>query len=84
MERGFSRGGLTVSKRRHSLSDASIQAATVLSSWAEIPGLVPEEKIIAVFKNKSKRAKEVVDVDEIEDEGAGSSSQATVAIPDTE
>lgn len=56
VERAFSRGGLTVSKLRHSLSDTSTQAATVLGSWCD-KGLVPVDEIIADFKNKSSRAR---------------------------
>ena len=52
VECGFSQGGLTVSKLRHSLSDESTQAATVLHAWSEIPGLIPEANIIQVFKDK--------------------------------
>jgi hypothetical protein len=55
VERGFSRGGLTVSKLRHSLSDESTRAATVLHAWSEIPGLIPEADIIQVFKDKCRR-----------------------------
>lgn len=58
VERAFSRGGLTVSKRRHSLSDESTRAATVLSSWASVPGLIPEDEIVAVFRDKTKRSKD--------------------------
>lgn len=57
VERAFSRGGLTVSKRRHSLNDESTQAATVLSSWAMVGGIIPEGKILEVFRDKSKRSK---------------------------
>ena len=52
VERGFSRGGLTVSKLRHGLSDESTRAATVLHAWSKIPGLIPESEIIQVFKDK--------------------------------
>src|ERR1700678_2694043 len=55
VERGFSRGGLTVSKLRHGLSDESTRAATVLHAWSEIPGLIPESEIIQVFKDKCHR-----------------------------
>ncbi|RPD52699.1 hypothetical protein L226DRAFT_440170, partial [Lentinus tigrinus ALCF2SS1-7] len=48
-ERAFSRGGLTVSKLRRNLSDESTRAATVLSAWMKVPGLVPEEKVIRMF-----------------------------------
>ncbi len=57
VERAFSRGGLTVSKRRHALSDESTRAATILSSWASMPGLIPEEHILQVFRDKCKRPK---------------------------
>lgn len=55
VERGFSRGGLTVSKLRHGLSDESTRASTVLHAWSEIPGLIPESEIIQVFKDKCRR-----------------------------
>lgn len=67
VERAFSRGGLTVSKRRHSLSDESTRAATVLSSWATVEEIIPEKEILAAFAGKSKRGKgkekAVIDVD---------------------
>ncbi len=56
-ERSFSRGGLTVSKLRCNLSDESTHAATVLSAWMSIPGLVPEAKIVQTFADKASRAK---------------------------
>ncbi|TFK84149.1 hypothetical protein K466DRAFT_497099, partial [Polyporus arcularius HHB13444] len=51
------RGGLTVSKLRHNLSDESTRAATVLSTWTKIPGLVPHKEIVQLFDNKGKRMK---------------------------
>lgn len=57
VERGFSRGGLTVSKLRHGLSDESTRASTVLHAWSKIPGLIPESEIIQVFKDKCRRLK---------------------------
>lgn len=57
VERAFSRGRLTVSRMRHSLSDESTRAATVLSSWLSVPGLVPEMEISQVFRDKAKRKK---------------------------
>ena len=57
VERSFSRGGLTVSKMRHSLSDESTRAATVLSSWCDFPPAIPRDEIIVTFKDKSKRPK---------------------------
>ncbi|KAJ3532885.1 hypothetical protein NM688_g7357 [Phlebia brevispora] len=55
VERAFSRGGLTVSKRRHGLSDKSVRAATILGSWVSVEGLIPEEELLERFRNKSKR-----------------------------
>ena len=46
VKRGFSRGGLTISKLRHRLSDESTCASTVLHAWSEI---------IQVFKDKCRR-----------------------------
>jgi hypothetical protein len=56
VEWAFSRGGLTVSKMRHSLSDESTQAASVVGSWCDFPGAVPHKDIMRVFKDKSKQA----------------------------
>jgi hypothetical protein len=57
VERSFSRGGLTVSKMRHSLSDESTRATAVIGSWCDFPGAIPREDIIETFKDKSKRSK---------------------------
>ena len=70
IERSFSRGRLTVSKLRHNLSGESTCAATVLSAWLKVPGLVPQEKIVARFRDKAKRKKgdgkpEVIVVDDL-------------------
>jgi len=46
-----------VSKMRHSLSDESVHAASVLGSWCNIPGIVPHAEIMEVFKNKLKQSK---------------------------
>ena len=57
VECAFSRGGLTVSKMRHSLSDESTRAASVLGAWCDLPGAVPRDEVVAVFKDKGKRPK---------------------------
>ena len=57
VERAFSRSGLTVSKMRHHLSDQSVRVATVLGSFASMPGVIPGSDIIAAFKDKSRRPK---------------------------
>lgn len=54
-ERAFSRGHLTVSRLRHSLNEESVRTSTVLGSWANIPGLVPEEEIVEFIKTSSRR-----------------------------
>ena len=46
-----------VSKMRHSLSDESTRAATVLSSWCNFPSAIPREQIISIFCDKSERPK---------------------------
>ena len=41
---------------RHSLSDESTHASTVFGSWCGSQyNIVPQEEILTVFKNKSKR-----------------------------
>jgi len=55
IERGFSKGRLTVSHLRHSLSDESTRAATVLGSWASVSGLVPDAELIENIKKKGSR-----------------------------
>ncbi|RDX54387.1 hypothetical protein OH76DRAFT_1341681, partial [Lentinus brumalis] len=42
----FSRGGLVVSKLRHSLSNKSTWAATVLNAWMQVLGLIPKQRCI--------------------------------------
>ncbi|KAK7678734.1 hypothetical protein QCA50_018316 [Cerrena zonata] len=57
VERAFSRGGLTVSKRRHALSDQSTRCATVFGSWARVPGMIDESEIVSAMKERNKRTK---------------------------
>jgi hypothetical protein len=69
IERGFSRGRLTVSRLWHSLSDESTRAATVLGSWAGIPGLVKSEELVKNIKDKQfhwGKGSELADVMEID------------------
>ena len=42
---------------RHSLSDETTRAASVLGAWCDLPGAIPREEIMEVFKEKSKRPK---------------------------
>lgn len=49
---------------RHSLSDASTRASTVLGSWAKIPGLLPDEEILKLLK-KTPVMRETVDAVEV-------------------
>lgn len=48
---------MTVSKRRHALSDNSVRAATVLSSWTALEGVIDEEQVVSVFRDKKRRLK---------------------------
>jgi len=62
VERAFSRGGLTVSKMCHSLSNESVCAAMVLGSWCQFPDAIPWDEIEVAFRDKSKcpKAKESI------------------------
>jgi hypothetical protein len=42
---------------RHSSSDKSVRAATVVGSWAGMPGVIPHNEISAIFSEKSKGPK---------------------------
>ncbi|OJT06793.1 hypothetical protein TRAPUB_2358 [Trametes pubescens] len=57
-ERAFSRGRLTVPRLRHSLSDESVRAGTLLGSWARIPTLVPERATIKLIKKSLRKKKQ--------------------------
>jgi hypothetical protein len=46
-----------VSRMHHALSDQSVRAATVLGSWCDIPGLVPQNDLTAAFNDKKKHLK---------------------------
>lgn len=56
---------------RHSLTDESTQAATVLGSWTSFPDLIPHCEIVTIFKEKGNcmvrgKAKEsLTDVNDI-------------------
>jgi hypothetical protein len=65
VERGFSRGRLNVSRLRHSLSDESTRAATVLGSWAQIPGLVVDDELVANIHDKEFRWQTTVDDEDV-------------------
>ena len=71
VERAFWKGGLTVSRFRHSLSDKSTRASTLVGSWVDIKGIIPREHIVEVFKDKKRRLKKKQKVskeDESDDE----------------
>ncbi|PIL32946.1 hypothetical protein GSI_05064 [Ganoderma sinense ZZ0214-1] len=70
-ERAFSRGRLTVSRLRHSLSDQSVRASTVLGSWARYSDLVPEAEAVELLRSKEKGKRKV----------AAAASDATVSEP---
>ena len=54
VERAFSGGRLTVSRMRHSLSNESTRASTVLGSWVKIDGLLPEQELLKAFRNQAR------------------------------
>ncbi|PIL35261.1 hypothetical protein GSI_01986 [Ganoderma sinense ZZ0214-1] len=54
-ERAFSRGGLTVSRLRHSLNDASVRASALLASWASVPDLISEPDTITLLKTHIRK-----------------------------
>lgn len=56
-ERSFSRGRLTVSRLRHSLSDESVRTGTVLGSWADYHELVPEADVVQLLAEKSRQSR---------------------------
>jgi hypothetical protein len=43
---------------RHSLSDETTRAASVLGAWCDLPGAVPHDEVIAIFRDKAKRPKD--------------------------
>jgi len=85
VERAFSRGALTVTHRRHSLSDSSTRNSVVLGSWLRDTNLVPRTEIIEFFCNKSVRfpsiststTRDSVDADSNPDSAIDNSSTAT-------
>jgi hypothetical protein len=66
IERGFSQGGLTVTLKRHSLNDESTRAATILGTWVDIDGLIPDEYILNLFREKGKRPRPSASADTAE------------------
>jgi hypothetical protein len=70
VEWAFSSGGLTISRIHHSLSDESMRAVSVLGAWCDLPGAVPWDEIMAVFKDKGKQLKNNVFMASSEAEGS--------------
>lgn len=54
-ERAFSRGALTVTHRRHALSDKSTRNSIVFGAWLRDTDLVPRQELIEMFAEKSSR-----------------------------
>ena len=70
-ERAFSSGRLTVSRLRHSLSDASVRAGTLLGSWSKIPDIVDEDiaaKLLDASTKGQAPAHEVINIDDTDDD----------------
>jgi hypothetical protein len=66
VERAFSKGGLTISRFRHSLADESARASTVVGSWSAL-GVIPKDLIVQMFQDKHRRPKKKQKVDEPDD-----------------
>ena len=54
-ERAFSRGALTVTHRRHALSDTSTRNSIVLGAWLGATNIIPTDELIRHFQNKASR-----------------------------
>lgn len=54
-ERVFSRGALTVTHRRHALSDLSTRNSIVLGAWLKDTTLVPKNELVKFFQKKTSR-----------------------------
>jgi hypothetical protein len=76
VERAFSRGALTVTHRRHALSDTSTRNSIVLGAWLKDTNFVPKHDLIELFRSKSSRLT-MSSGDSVEaDESDGSTSEA--------
>ena len=58
VEHAFSRGALTVTHRRHALSDSSTRNSIVLGAWLN-SSLVPKDDLINFFQSKARRGREL-------------------------
>lgn len=67
VERLFSLGGLTVTKRRHSIGFKTLRCLMVLHSWFEAD-LVPVDKVLEYFHGLRTRRKAAVVVEETDTE----------------
>lgn len=76
LECGFSRGGLTVSKLRHSLSDQSVRASTILRSWIRsgIPEIVQEAELLEHIRKKTKQTNKGKGKEKVVEVGSDSDS----------
>ena len=54
-ECAFSRGALTVTHRRHALSDTSTCNSIVLGAWLGATNIIPTDELIRHFQNKASR-----------------------------
>ena len=79
-ERAFSRGRLTVSRLRRSLSDESVRANTILGSWARIADLVPKKELVDFLAGKkgTHTREKAAQADDGEDTGVGEVPSSTV------
>ena len=69
-ERAFSRGALTVTHRRHLLSDVSTHNSIVLGAWLRETDLVPTLNLIEHFHQKPNRSQSCSTGDSVVDDAA--------------
>jgi hypothetical protein len=63
VERAFSRGALTVTHRRHALSDQSARNSIVLGAWLKDTNFIPKDELVEFFQKKTQRERLTSDGD---------------------
>jgi hypothetical protein len=70
VERAFSRGALTVTHRRHTLSDTSTRNSIVLGAWLKDTNLVPKDELVEHFRRKPFRSHTLSTRDSVGENGS--------------
>ena len=79
IKHAFSRGRLTISHLRRSLSDWSVHANTILGSWAHILELIPEKEVTDFLADKKGKHTATAPVPDINDNLDGMDRMSTAA-----